>query len=70
MTKRTSRNAESDRNLLERGRLPDLHNLPKPGWRAAIRALIGPAARVHHYRNLHRQMFYDSVAELDCRQCK
>ena len=35
-------------------RFPDLHNLPKPRWRDAFRALLGPAQRVHDYRNLHR----------------
>ena len=70
MTRRASRTAESDRNLLEDGRLPDLHNLPKPGWREAIAALIGPAARVHHYRNLHRSMVNNAITQLDCGECK
>lgn len=47
------------------GRLVDLHNLPKPRWRDALKALAAPATRVHEYRNLHRSMFYDAVCELD-----
>ena len=47
-------------------RFPDLHNLPKPRWRDAFKALLGPAQRVHDYRNLHREMFYDAVDRLDC----
>lgn len=48
-------------------RLPDLHNLPKPRWRDAFRALAGPANRLHGYRNLHRKMFYEATCRLDCR---
>ena len=70
MTKRTPRTADSNRNLLENGRFPDLHNLPKPRWREALAALIGPAARIHHYRNLHRSMVNDAIAQLDCGECK
>ena len=70
MTDRKLGTSASDRNLLPKGRMPDLHNLPKPGWRETIKALVGPAARIHHYRNLHRSMFYDAVAELDCGECK
>ena len=70
MTHRTPRSSTSNRDLLPDGRMPDLHNLPKPGWRETIRALVGPAARIHHYRNLHRTMFYDAVDELDCGGCK
>ncbi len=49
----------------ENYRFPDLHNLPKPRWRDAFKALAAPARRVHDYRNLHRQMFYDAVGQLD-----
>ena len=28
-------------------RFPDWHNLPKPRWRDVLRALTGPAARMH-----------------------
>lgn len=70
MTDRTRSTTESSNNLLANGRLPDLHNLPKPTWRDAIKGLVGPAARIHHYRNLHRTMFYDVVADLDSGDCK
>lgn len=49
------------------GRLVDLHNLPKPRWRDALRALAAPAARVHAYRNLHSRAL-DAVIEDGCRE--
>jgi hypothetical protein len=52
---------------LHDSRLPDLHNPPKPRWRDALKALAGPAARVHQYRNLHRSMFYEATCQLDCK---
>ena len=48
-------------------RLADLHNLPKPRWRDALRALAGPAKRLHEYRNIHKSMFYDAMCEIDCK---
>jgi len=51
-------------------RLADLHNQPKPRWRDALKALAGPANRVHRYRNLHRSMFYDAMSEVDCKGWK
>ena len=41
-------------------------NLPKPGWRYAISALMKPAMRVHQYRNLRSAIFYDAIDENDC----
>ena len=41
-----------------------------PHWRAALKALAMPATRVHNYRNLHRNMFYDAVCELDSEECE
>ena len=46
----------------------DLHNLPKPRWRDALKALASPATRVHEYRNLHTAMLYDAVGQLDCKE--
>ena len=43
-----------------------LHGKRGPQWRAALKTLAKPATRVHNYRNLHRNMFYDAVCELDC----
>ncbi|MEJ2128581.1 MAG: hypothetical protein P8X81_07010 [Woeseiaceae bacterium] len=37
-----------------------------PQWRDALKALAMPARRVHYYRNLHRNLFYDAVCDLDC----
>ena len=50
-----------------RARLADWHNLPKPKWRDAIRALMSPATRMHRYRNLRSAIFYDAVDDLDCK---
>lgn len=41
-------------------------NLPKPRWRDALAALVGPAIRVHRYRNLRSAIFYDALCEYDC----
>lgn len=48
------------------GRLADLHNLPKPRWRDVLRALAGPAERVHAYRNLHSRALDAAVGD-ECR---
>ena len=45
----------------------DFHNLPKPRWRDALRALARPAERIHRYRNLTRSMYYEALCELDCK---
>lgn len=55
------------RNYTQDSRLADLHNPPKPRWRDALNALARPAARMHEYRNLHREMFYEAVCEFDCK---
>ena len=47
----------------------DLRNRPGKRWRSALLALAKPAARMHKYRNLHRTMFYDTMCELDCKDC-
>ena len=47
-------------------RFVDWHNLPKPRWRDALKALASPAARVHRYRNLRSAIFYDAVDDVDC----
>lgn len=46
---------------------PDARNMPKPLWRSVLSALVGPAVRVHKYRNLRSAMFYDAVNDIDCR---
>ena len=45
---------------------PDARNMPKPRWRAAFDAIIGPAMRIHKYRNLRSAMFYDAICHVDC----
>ena len=45
----------------------DFHNLPKPRWRDVLKALAAPAKRTHAYRNLHKQVFYQAMSEVDCR---
>ncbi len=48
----------------------DLRSLPATRWRAALKALALPAARVHNYRNLHKTMFYDAMCDLDEKDCQ
>jgi hypothetical protein len=48
-------------------RLADWHNLPKPRWRDALRALAAPAERMHAYRNLQRRAL-DVVIDNGCRE--
>ena len=60
--------AQSERQW--KGHYPDLHNLPKPRWRDALKALAAPATRVHQYRNLHKAMFYEAVCQIDCKDRK
>ena len=46
------------------------HNVPvrHPGrWRLLAEALIGPATRLHRYRDLSRRITEDAVDTLDCR---
>ena len=50
-----------------RARFADWHNLPKPTWRSALRALASPATRVHHYRNLRTAILEDAMSEIDCK---
>ena len=47
----------------------DLRNRPGTRWRSALLALAKPATRMHKYRNLHRTIFYDTMCELDCKDC-
>lgn len=55
-----------DYDRTEQRMFPDRHNLPKPRWRDALRALAGPAVRLHRLRNLRSAMFYESIDERDC----
>ena len=54
------------RALTSQPRFVDWHNLPKPRWRDAIKALASPARRVHRYRNLRSAIFYDAIDDVDC----
>lgn len=47
------------------GRFPDLRPLEKMRWRDAWRALVGPAERLHKYRNLRTALFYGAMRRLD-----
>jgi hypothetical protein len=47
----------------------DLRNRPSTRWRLALLALAKPATRMHKYRNLHRTIFYDTMCELDGKDC-
>lgn len=48
-------------------RFPDWHNLPKPKWRDALKALASPATRLHRYRNLRTKIYYEVISDLDCK---
>jgi hypothetical protein len=50
----------------EHARFPDLHNPPKPRWREVVKALVGPANRLHHYRDMHARMVDEVLRERDC----
>lgn len=61
-------NAIADRlHRQSRVRFADWHNLPKPRWRDALRALAAPAERMHSYRNLHSRAL-DAVMDRGCRE--
>mgnify|MGYP000630998670 CR=1 FL=1 len=47
-------------------RFPDLHNLPKMTWRRAFDGLLGPALRMHHYRNLRGALIANAMRRNDC----
>lgn len=46
-------------------RFPDLKHRFKISWKDALRALLGPAERLHHLRSLRSAMFYDALAQRD-----
>ena len=48
-----------------RTRFPDLRHQLKLSWRDALKALVGPAERLHHLRSMRSAMFYDAVDKLD-----
>lgn len=48
---------------------PHHHNRPGSRLLLALIALAKPATRMHKYRNLHRIMFYDSMCQMDCKDC-
>lgn len=52
-----------------RARFTDWHNLPKPKWRDALKALAAPAARMHRYRNLRTAIVHQATSALDSEDC-
>ncbi|MDX1517356.1 MAG: hypothetical protein R3288_10975 [Woeseiaceae bacterium] len=52
---------------VEMPRFPDLRHRFRVGWRDALRALWGPAVRMHRLRNLRAELFDDAVDRLDAR---
>ncbi len=48
-------------------RFPDLRHRFRLRWKDALGALIGPAERLHHLRNLRSAMFYDAIDQVDRR---
>ena len=63
----TSTSVQRSLSEQSQSRFADWHNLPKPRWRDAIKALASPATRVHRYRNLRSAIFYDAIDDVDCR---
>jgi len=65
-------NAASARHALHeqsQARFADWHNLPKPTWRNALKALAAPATRVHRYRNLRTTIVHHVTSTLDSKDC-
>lgn len=62
--------AETNEHWLAKSgqRFPDLHNRYKIGWRDALKALLGPAERLHHLRNMRSALFYDAIGKVDRRE--
>lgn len=46
-------------------RFPKVRLRPAGSWRSALRAILGPATRLHRLRNLRSAMFYDAIDRLD-----
>lgn len=54
--------------LLAPPRFPDLKGRYKVGWREALQALLGPAERLHKFRNMRSAMFYDAIERHERRE--
>jgi len=39
--------------------------MPRASWKSALSTLLGPATRLHHYRDVHTRMIHDALNDLD-----
>ncbi len=39
--------------------------VPRASWKSALSRLLGPATRLHHYRDVHTRMIHDALHDLD-----
>jgi hypothetical protein len=42
------------------GRMPDV------SWKSALGLVLGPASRLHHYRDVHTHTMRVAMCEVDC----
>ena len=40
-------------------------SMPRASWKGALSALLGPATRLHHYRDVRTRMIHDALYDLD-----
>ena len=40
-------------------------SVPRASWKSALSSLLGPATRLHHYRDVHTRMIHDALHDLD-----
>jgi hypothetical protein len=40
-------------------------SMPRASWKSALSTLLGPATRLHHYRDAHTRMIHDALHDLD-----
>ena len=40
-------------------------SIPPASWKSALSAFLGPATRLHHYRDVHTRMIHDALHDLD-----
>lgn len=40
-------------------------SIPPASWKSALSAFLGPATRLHHYRDVRTRMIHDALHDLD-----
>lgn len=62
---------DTDKPLRQSGTTPsDPPVRHQPVWRFLLNQLLGPATRVHYYRQLSARMIGETLDELDGRRCR